>query len=179
MKQAEKQKLEALTKERDELVEVIQKHQDRVNQLGVEIRKVHLEEYRRKLKSMGLEDGTAFIGFAKSCGYHYDMMKAIKVQSASKTPSFHSIQCVMAVYRADDYEFSFRTSKTSLSLREFAEFCDANIVYRVSVSDYNLIIERMAGLEVNFDNIDDLMTEIDSWEDSEEITRVKEIEEAE
>ena len=96
------------------------------------------------------------------------MIKVIKV-----VRELPSLQCTIATYRADDSHFSFNVIKQCLTLSSFAEFCNDNVVYRVDHSDYILLLEHMTELTINFNNIDDVIEAIDSWDSSEKITQIK------
>lgn len=159
-----KNKIDDLNKKRDKLIEEVRVKQDKITEISKEIRKINIEHYQRELKTQGLKNGDIFIGFTKMCNYHYDMIKVIKVVSVSP------LQCTIATYRADDSDFCFQVIKQNLTLHSFALFCDDNIVYRVNHGDYMILLEHMAGLTINFENIDGVIKEIDSWDSSEKIT---------
>ena len=58
----------------------------------------------------------------------------------------------------------------SMSIRQFSEWLDEYTVYKINPSDFMLILEQMAGLKIDFDNVDKLPILIEGWEDSNKIT---------
>lgn len=167
MELKDKNKIDALNEERDKLINEVRVKQDQIAEISHKIRKINLEHYQHEFKARGLEKGAIFIGFTKAYDYHCDMIKVIKV--VRELP----LQCTIATYRADDSHFSFNVIKQSITLSSFAEFCNDNVVYRLDHSDYILLLEQLTELTIDFQNIDDVIELIDSWDSSEKITQIK------
>ena len=170
MTKKDREMLEALQKEKDEIDKIMCEKQQRISEIHKEIREINLRSYRQQLKKVGVQRGALFIGFAKRPGYHYDMIQAIQVTEVSNNPSCRSIEYVLYSYRVDDSIFSFRTSEKDMSIRQFSEWLEEYVVYKINPSDFMLILEHMAGLKVNFDNVDKLPILIEGWEGSNKIT---------
>lgn len=170
MTKSDEAKLKSLQQEKDEIDNLMREKQERINEIHKEIREISLKSYRQKLKKLGLQQEAMFIGFAKRPGYHYDMMRAIQVTQVTNNPAYRSIEYVQYTYRVDDSEFSFHTSMKNMSIRQFSEWLEEYTVYKINPSDFMLILEQMAGLKINFDNVDKLPTLIEEWEDSNKIT---------
>lgn len=170
MTTTDKEKLASLRQEKEELEKSIHEKQERICEILGEIRAINLKDYRQKLKKIGIKQGSLLIGFAQRSAYHYDMIEAIQVTEVSSNPSYRSIDYVSYVYRADDNDFSFHTSMKSMSIKQLTEWLDEHLVYAINTSDFLLMLEHMAGLKIDFDNVDKLPVFVESLEGSNKIT---------
>lgn len=166
MTNADKEKLASLRQEQEELNKSINEKQERIHKILGEIRAINLKDYRQKLKNLDIKQGSIMIGFARSPAYHYDMIEAIQVTEVSSNPSFRSIDYVSYIYRADDSDYSFHTSMKSMSIKQITEWLSEHLVYTISASDFMLILEHMAALKINHENVDKLPALIETFEDS-------------
>lgn len=166
MTNADKEKLASLRQEQEELNKIIEEKQERIDKIAGEIRAINLKDYRQELEKLGIKQGSILIGFAQSMAYHYDMIETIQVTEVSSNPSFRSIDYVSYIYRADDYDYSFHTSMKSMSVQQFTEWLSKHLVYTISASDFMLILEHMAALKINHENVDKLPALIETFEDS-------------
>lgn len=169
MTKTDKETLLSLRQEKESLEESISKEQERIREILGEIRAINLKDYRQKLKKLGIKQGTILIGFARATGYHYDMIEAIQVVDVSSNPSFRSIDYVSYKYRADDSDYSFHTSAKSMSVKQLTEWLSDHLVYTICASDFMLLLEHMAALKINHENIDKLPAFIETLDDSNKI----------
>ena len=166
MTNADKEKLASLRQEREELDKSINEKQERIHEIIEEIRAINLKDYHQKLKKLGIKQGSILVGFAQRPEYHYDMIEVIQVTDVSGNPSFRSIDYVSYVYRADDSDYSFRTSMKSMSIKQLTEWLSEHLVYTISTSDFMLLLEHMAALKINHENVDKLSAFIETLGDS-------------
>lgn len=166
MTNADKEKLASLRQEQEELNKSIEEKRERIYEIAGEIRAINLKDYRQKLEKLGIKQGSILIGFAQSIAYHYDMIETIQVTEVSNNPSFRSIDYVSYIYRADDNDYSFHTSMKYMSVKQLTEWLSNHLVYTISASDFMLILEHMAALKINHENVDKLPALIETFEDS-------------
>ena len=166
MTNADKEKLASLRQEQEELNKSIEEKRERIYEITGEIRAINLKDYRQKLEKLGIKQGSILIGFAQSMAYHYDMIETIHVTEVSSNPSFRSIDYVSYIYRADDNDYSFHTSMKSMSVKQLTEWLSNHLVYTISASDFMLILEHMAALKINHENVDKFPALIETFEDS-------------
>ena len=98
------------------------------------------------------------------------MIQAIRVLAISNNPAMPLFRNVFYTYRVDDSDFSFHTSEKPMTLRQFAEWLDEYTVYKMQPNDFMPILEQMASLKTNFDNVDKLLESVDRLENSNKIT---------
>ena len=169
MTKTDKETLLSLRQEKESLEESISKEQERIYEILGEIRVINLKDYRQKLKKLGIKQGTILIGFAQTLGYHYDMIEAIQVVNVSSNPSFRSIDYVSYKYRVDDSDYSFHTSAKSMSINQLAEWLSDHLVYTICASDFMMLLEHMAALKINYENIGKFPAFVETLDDSSKI----------
>lgn len=170
MTKTDKETLLSLRREQEALEASISKQQERVYEILGEIRRINLKDYQQKLKKLGIKQGTILIGFARALGYHYDMIEAIQVVDVSSNPSFRSIDYVSYKYRVDDSDYRFHTSAKSMSIKQLTEWLSDHLVYTICASDFMMLLEHMAALKINYENIGKLPAFVETLDDSHKIT---------
>lgn len=168
MKEGTQKKLNNLIKDRDDLDITIRKLQNRLTQIDMEIRKIRRDDFNARLNEMSLKEGSTFAIFTKSLDYHCEMIKLVKVEHIP-SGGLGRIRCVAASYRVDDGRYSFGSSIENISLRDFAELCNANTAYKISDDRYFLLLKTLVDLKVDYSNINELMSKFGSYEDVEKI----------
>lgn len=168
MTKTDKETLLSLRREQEVLEASISKKQERVYEILGEIRKINLKDYQQKLKKLGIKQGTILVGFAHTLGYHYDMIEVIQVVSSN--PSRRSIDYVLCKYRVDDGDYSFHTSRKSMSVKQLTEWLNDHLVYTICASDFMLLLEQMAALKINYENVGKLPAFVETLDDSRKIT---------
>lgn len=168
MKEGTQRKLNNLIKDRDDLDITIRKFQSRLTQIEMEIRKIRRDDFNARLNEMSLKEGSTFALFAKSLDYHCEMIKLIKIEYIPSGGAGR-IRCIAASYGVNDGRYSFRSSMESISLRDFAELCNANTAYKISDDRYFLLLKTLADLKVDYSNFNELMSKFGSYEDVEKL----------
>ena len=92
------------------------------------------------------------------------------IQVVSSSPSSRSIDYVLCKYRVDDGDYSFHTSHKSMSVKQLTEWLNDHLVYTICASDFMLLLEQMAALKINYENVGKLPTFVETLDNSRKIT---------
>ena len=151
------EKLIKYNQELESISEKIESLYEKQYEIEKKIRDINDKKFKITNDILDIKVGTNVIAINRNDDYHYVMFEFIKILGAHKQ---YGYELIRSTYRADDYDYSFKTVKTSANNPYFHNLCDTYDLVTVSDEDYQHFLESLQNIDIHYENKDQYVEQI-------------------